>query len=141
MKYHDISHKIKFFRLNLFEIYTKSELFENDNEYREKNKRIKSKYHFNAKMLLFFFITLNINIHNINCNNPKITLKIYGTGEQQIINRNYKQHISAININNEDKQDIKNIYDFTEQNNIVTLTFETSFDNMNNMFLNCKNIY
>ena len=58
MKHHDTSHKTKFFRLNLFEIYTKSELFENDNEYREKNKRIKSKYHFNPKIILFFFVTL-----------------------------------------------------------------------------------
>ena len=76
MKYHDISHKIKFFSSNLSETYTVSELFENDITYGQKNKRIKSKNHFNIKMILFFFITLYINIHNINCNAPKITLKI-----------------------------------------------------------------
>ena len=141
MKYHDISHKIKFFSSNLSETYTVSELFENDITCGQKNKRIKSKNHFNIKMILFFFITLYINIHNINCNSPKITLKTYGTGEQQIINSNYIQHISAININNEDKQDIKNIYDFTEQNNIITLTFENSYNNLDRMFYSCKKIY
>ena len=58
MKYHDISHKIKFFSSNLSETYTVSELFENDITYGQKNKRIKSKNHFNIKMILFFLYNI-----------------------------------------------------------------------------------
>ena len=127
-------------RLNIFESCIKNDIFEESYKYIKKNKRIKSKSHFNIRLFLLVII-LYVNIQDIISYDSSITLKIYGFGNQQIIDPVFKKHISSISINDIEQPAVNNIYNFTELNNTVKITFSNSFNDLTSFFSNCKNIY
>ena len=127
-------------RLNIFESCIKNDIFEESYKYIKKNKRIKSKSHFNIRLFLLVII-LYVNIQDIISYDSSITLKIYGFGNQQIIDQVFKKHISSISINDIEQPAVNNIYNFTELNNTVKITFSNSFNDLTSFFSNCKNIY
>ena len=72
----------------------------------------------------------------------KITLKVKGTGENSISNKDFKglNYLKEIHINSNTNNKKTYQYSFTQEDNLVELIWNDNIDNADNMFKDCKNI-
>ena len=86
-------------------------------------------------ILIIFYVKLQISI----CENPIITLKIQ-KGDNSIINKNFKNYISEVYINDANMTKIETSYNFIEDENTVKIILNSQITNCNKMFMDCKKI-
>ena len=95
-------------------------------------------------LIIIFNIQMVItekNINKIYLNLSSITLKIKGSGTQNIISSEFSgPHPDSIYVNEEIIENINNNYYFIGTENIVKLVWNNSINNCNKLFDGCKNI-
>ena len=95
-------------------------------------------------LIIIFNIQMVISEKNINkiyLNLSSITLKIKGSGTQNIISSEFSgRHPDSIYVNEEIIENINNNYYFIGTENIVKLVWNNSINNCNKLFDGCKNI-
>ena len=97
-------------------------------------------------MNIFYQIKPNILINSFNFKSSKITLKIKGIGESNILgNEEIKKfqninYLKEIKINGKIQDEIKYNYYFNKKDNYVELIWSDDLDNCDNMFYKCSSI-
>ena len=103
-----------------------------------------------AKGLLFLLIIFNLNLINASrvmvyriliSKSSNITLKIYGPGEQSILNKDFSNLPDEIIINEISQTNITATYDLEERTNIIKLIWNNQITDCGNMFRDCSKIY
>ena len=100
------------------------------NGFHEKQEKIFRKnieYLISKRILIFLFI-IYLKIQISISENPVITLKIK-KGTYSIINSNFKQYLLKVIINDVIMENTKISYDFTKEDNNVTLKFNSQINN------------
>ena len=97
-------------------------------------------------MNIFYQIKPNILINSFNFKSSKITLKIKGIGEINVLgNEEIKKfqninYLKEIKINGKIQDEIKYNYYFNKKDNYVELIWSDDLDNCDNMFYKCSSI-
>ena len=99
-------------------------------------------------LIFIFLIMLNIQLliskkikNNSYLNSSNITIKIHGTGPQNIFSSEYSGSPPDIIFINDIKiEQVKYNYDFNETNNVIELVWYNSISNCNKLFHGCSNI-